>query len=122
MYLCDIINLLDVLIMELFVYFLSIVWCVLCLILFFKIWGMCNDVSKIKRQIDRNDDYGAKIDFLLRIGEKEKAKEILLAKILSDGSVFNITSTPVEKMEELSNKYHDELESLGIKIMKEEEK
>ena len=108
--------------MEPFLYLLSIVWFVLCLILFFKVWGMCNDVSRIKSQIDRNDDFSTRIDFLLRIGEKEKAKEILLAKILSDESIFNTTSTPVEKLEELSDKYHDELESLGIKIMKEEEK
>lgn len=83
---------------------------------------MCNDVSKIKRQLDRNDDFSTKIDFLLSIGEKEKAKEIFLSKILSDDSIFNTTSTPVEKIEELYNKYQDEFESLGIKIKKEAEK
>ena len=82
---------------------------------------MCNDVSKIKNQIDRNDDFSTKIDFLLSIGEKEKAKEIFLAKILSDESIFNTTSTPVEKMEDLYKKYKDEFESLGIQIKKEAE-
>ena len=81
---------------------------------------MCNDVSKIKSQLDRNEDFSTKINFLLSIGEKEKAKEILLAKILSDESIFNTTSTPVEKMEEVYNKYKDEFESLGIQIKKEE--
>ena len=81
---------------------------------------MCNDVSKIKSQIDQNDDFDNKINFLLSIGEKEKAKEILLSKILSDESIFNTTSTPVEKMEEVYNKYKDEFESLGIQIKKEE--
>ncbi|MBQ6168311.1 MAG: hypothetical protein IJK41_12905 [Muribaculaceae bacterium] len=107
--------------MDPFLYVLSIVWGVLCLILFFKVWGMCNNVSKIKRQLDRNDDFSTKIDFLLNIGEKEKAKEIFISKILSDDSIFNTTSTPVEKMEELYNKYKDEFESLGIKIKKEAE-
>ena len=102
-------------------YIISIVWWILCLILLFKVWGMCNDVSKIKRQLDRNDDFSTKIDFLLSIGEKEKAKEIFLSKILSDDSIFNTTSTPVEKMEDLYNKYKDEFESLGIKVKKEAE-
>lgn len=106
--------------MEVFFYFLSIVWSVLCLVLFFKIWGMCNDVSKIKSQLDRNDDFFTKIDFLLRIGEKEKAKEILISKILSDEFIFNTSSTPVEKMEALSNKYQEEFQKLGITITKEE--
>ena len=81
---------------------------------------MCNDVSKIKSQLDRNDDFSTKINFLLSIGEKEKAKEILLAKILSDESIFNTTSTPVEKMEEVFNKYKDEFETLGIQFKKKE--
>ena len=104
-----------------FFYFLSFVWAVLCLVLFFKIWGMCNDVSKIKSQLDRNDDFFTKIDFLLRIGEKEKAKEILISKILSDEFIFNTTSTPVEKMEALSNKYQEEFQKLGITITPKEE-
>ena len=105
-----------------FFYLISIVCWILCIILFFKVWGMCNDVRKIKKQIDRNDDFKTRIDFLLRIGEKEKAKEIFLAKILSDDSIFNTTSTPVEKMEELFNKYHDEFKRLDIQISPKEEK
>lgn len=104
-----------------FFYFLSFVWAVLCLVLFFKIWGMCNDVSKIKSQLDRNDDFFTKIDFLLRIGEKEKAKEILISKILSDEFIFNTSSTPVEKMEAISNKYQEEFKKLGITMLKEED-
>jgi putative lipase involved disintegration of autophagic bodies len=107
--------------MEVFLYFLSCVWAVLCLVLFFKIWGMCNDVSKIKSQLDRNDDFSSKIEFLLRIGEKEKAKEILIARILSDEFIFNTTSTPVEKMEALSNKYQEEFSRLGITLTQEED-
>ena len=69
------INQLNALIMGPFVYFISIIWWILCLILLFKVWGMCNDIHKIKNQIDRTDDISTRIDFLLRIGEKEKAKE-----------------------------------------------
>ena len=107
--------------MEMFFYFLSFVWAVLCLFLFLKIWGMCNDVSKIKSQLDRNDDFFTKIDFLLSIGEKEKAKEILISKILSDEFIFNTSSTPVEKMEAISNKYQEEFNRLGITITQKED-
>jgi len=31
-----------------FIIFLGILWWVLCIVLFFKIWGMTNDVSEIK--------------------------------------------------------------------------
>ncbi len=31
-----------------FIAFMGIVWWVLCIILFFKVWGMTNDVSKIR--------------------------------------------------------------------------
>ena len=99
-----------------FVYIISILWWILCVILLFKVWGMCNDVNKIKNQIDRNDDFSTRIDFLLRIGEKEKAKEILINRILSDESIFNTTSTPVEKIEEICERYKDELETLGIQV------
>ena len=105
--------------MEAFSYFVYIILVILCLVLLFKVWGMCDDVRKIKNHIVRDEDYNTKIKFLLSIGEKDKAKEILIAKVLSDESVFNLTSTPVEKMEELYNKYHDEFESLGIEINKE---
>ena len=102
-----------------FVYIISILWWILCVILLFKVWGMCNDVNKIKNQIDRNDDFSTRIDFLLRIGEKEKAKEILINRILSDETIFNTTSTPVEKIEDICVHYKDELEKLGIQVTQE---
>lgn len=34
--------------MEIFLSILALIWSVLCLILFFKIWGMTNDVKEIK--------------------------------------------------------------------------
>ena len=99
--------------------FISIIWWVLCLILWFKLLGMCKDIRKIKKQIDRNDDFSTRIDFLLRIGEKEKAKEILINRILSDETIFNTTSTPVEKIEDICVHYKDELEKLGIQVTQE---
>ncbi len=36
------------LIMEVLIAFLSIIWSILCLILFFKIWGATNDIAEMK--------------------------------------------------------------------------
>jgi hypothetical protein len=33
--------------MEVFLGIIGFVWGILCIILFFKVWGMCNNVSKL---------------------------------------------------------------------------
>ena len=106
--------------MVIFLYVISIIWWIFCIILSIKVWGMCDDVRKIKNQIGRNDDYSTSIDFLLRIGEKEKAKEILINRILSNEAIFNSTSTPVEKIDDICQIYKDELETLEIQVTKEQ--
>ena len=46
--------------------FIGVVWFVLCIILFFKIWFMTNDVAKIKEiltvQIDLDHPYVDQVD------------------------------------------------------------
>lgn len=37
--------------METFVYFLCLIWSILCLILFFKIWGMTNNVKQLTQEV-----------------------------------------------------------------------
>ena len=37
--------------MEVFAYLLALVWSILCLILFFKIWGMTNNVEQLAREV-----------------------------------------------------------------------
>lgn len=39
-----------------FIIFLGILWFLLCVILFFKIWGMTNDVSEIKNMFKEQLD------------------------------------------------------------------
>ena len=33
--------------MEAFIEIVGFIWCIFCIILFFKIWRMCNNVSRI---------------------------------------------------------------------------
>lgn len=62
-----------------FVGIIIIVFGVLQIILFFKMWGMTNDTKKIKDLVQANgypdDVYPAKIEFAL--GNTEKAKEMV---------------------------------------------
>lgn len=37
--------------MEIFVYILALIWSILCLILFFKIWGMTNNIEQLTQEV-----------------------------------------------------------------------
>jgi hypothetical protein len=81
---------------------------------------MCNDVSSIKKQLVKNYDIETTIEFLLRIGEKEKAKELLLNRILTNESIFNREAemTQDEKIEHVFRVYEEELKKLGYDVPK----
>ncbi len=88
------------------------------IVLLYKLWFMCNDVSGIKKQLVKNYDIETTIEFLLRIGEKEKAKELLLNRILTNESIFNREAemTQDEKIEHVFRVYEEELKKLGYDV------
>lgn len=88
------------------------------IVLLYKLWFMCNDVSSIKKQLVKNYDIETTIEFLLRIGEKEKAKELLLNRILTNESIFNREAeiTQDEKIENVFRVYEEELKKLGYDV------
>ena len=88
------------------------------IVLLYKLWFMCNDVSSIKKQLVKNYDIETTIEFLLRIGEKEKAKELLLNRILTNESIFNREAemTQDEKIEQVFRVYEEELKKLGYDV------
>ncbi len=90
------------------------------IVLLYKLWFMCNDVSSIKKQLVKNYDIETTIEFLLRIGEKEKAKELLLNRILTNESIFNREAemTQDEKIEHVFRVYEEELKKLGYDVPK----
>lgn len=88
-----------------------IVFGVLQVILFFKIWGMTNDTKKIKNTVQANGYPSgispAKIEFA--IGNTEKAKEMAyreflfdVCKVYSEVSVNTIMSEQVEYTQKFS--------------------
>ena len=111
--------------MEFFAGFFGVVYFILWLcfiffglVLFYKVWQMCNDVRRIKNKLIKNDDIETTIEFLLRIGEKEKAKEALLDRILTNESIFNRESSMTQevKIEHVFRVYEEELKKLGYDI------
>ncbi len=90
------------------------------IVLLYKLWFMCNDVSSIKKRLMKNNDIETTIEFLLRIGEKEKAKELLLDWILTNESIFNHEAemTQDEKIEHVFRIYEEELKKLGYDVPK----
>lgn len=50
--------------MQAFLIILGIVWGILCLVLFFKIWGACNNIAEIKKHIRNNPTNATKISNL----------------------------------------------------------
>jgi len=88
------------------------------IVLLYKLWFMCKDVSSIKKQLVKNYDIETTIEFLLRIGEKEKAKELLLNRILTNESIFNRETemTQDEKIEHVFRVYEEELKKLGYDV------
>ena len=88
------------------------------IVLLYKLWFMCKDVSSIKKQLVKNYDIETTIELLLRIGEKEKAKELLLNRILTNESIFNRETemTQDEKIEHVFRVYEEELKKLGYDV------
>ena len=111
--------------MDVFAVLLSIIYLGIVLVfaffffvLLYKLWHMCNDVSGIKKQLVKNDDIETTIEFLLRIGEREKARDLLLDRIFTNKSIFSPEAemTQEEKIEHVFRIYEEELKKLGYDV------
>lgn len=87
---------------------------------------LCSDVRMIKKHLIQRDDYKSKFNFLMKIGEKEKAREILINRILTNSNIFafDYKRSADYKAKECFKIYGEELQALGIEnpFLKEEEK
>ena len=50
--------------MEVFIAIVSLVCSILSIILFFKVWGMCNNVSAIKKRLESSEILPSELIFL----------------------------------------------------------
>lgn len=121
--------------MTTFVSIILLAFCILQIILFFKVWRMTNNVKKIKNKICGEDfpaedlfekpdsvkyafyDNIKKIDKLIYIGEKEAAKRMLLSmKFDLEKSCRNADKFYAKKVQPLSEPFFKKIEEYLEKL------
>jgi len=68
-------------------YIVLIAWGILNIILFFKIWGMTNDVAMLKKKLvdhSHGDDTRKQLRKLIVMGRKEEVKEIMISHFVDE--------------------------------------
>lgn len=111
----------------LFVSIVIIVFGILQIILFFKIWGMTNNVSKIETALSRSenkedgDDWKRDFCILITSGKKEDAKVLLLKNIINNLSFRNVIISNNEsfrnkELDNLNKEYSVYLKSIGLNL------
>lgn len=103
-----------------FLMIILLVWGILEVILFFKLWGMTNNVKQMKNQIVR---YNKRDDFrrYRLLGKKEEAAEALI-EVFFDSMITYIHSEeydPDRNIEEEVSELENHLSQFGVKIPKE---
>ena len=121
--------------METFMAIVFLVFGILQIILFFKVWGMTNNVKKIKNKLCGNDFPAEdlferpdsvrdafyantrKIDKLIYLGDKEAARHILLLMRYNLERYCNTCEKYIEKeVQELSVPFFKEIDEMLAKL------
>lgn len=93
-----------------------IIFGVLQIILFFKIWGMTNDVNKITSKLQCEKDNTWNVRRALLYGDKELAKKELMNCIISDFEKFGDGGYGFNQVEDIIAKYDPAFKQLGMDI------
>lgn len=96
--------------------FLSAILNVIMLICFFV---LCSNVSKIKKDLVPNDNFGALFILYCSVGEKEKAKKLLLKQITMDkmfDTAFYSDYNRVDAQKFIVDKYSGYLKMVDLTI------
>lgn len=102
-----------------FLTFILFVWGILEVILFFKVWGMTNNVKKIQTELTRSNTTELFRKYRL-LGLNDKAAEILIQVFLNDMEKY-IHSDSYFSGEKIDNKVAElefQLSQLGVKLPK----
>ena len=100
-----------------FLIFILFVWGILEVILFFKVWGMTNNVNQIKTELTRSNTKELFRRYRL-LGQNDKAAEILIQMFLNDMEKY-IHSDRYYSGEKIENKVAElefQLSELGVKL------
>jgi hypothetical protein len=104
-----------------FVSIVMIVFGILQIILFFKLWGMTNDVKKLRNKFAYTDDFNFEVRKSLALGEKAKAKGLIINSFFEavHKQIVNATyDTDVDnsKFSQYKNELEKELNKIGEKM------
>ena len=89
---------------------------VLQIILFFKVWGMTNDVNRITKKLQCEKDKTWNIRRALLYGDQERAKRELMDCIISDFEKFGDGGYGFNCVEDIISKYEPAFKQLGMEI------
>lgn len=89
---------------------------VLQIILFFKIWGMTNDVNRITKKPQCEKDKTWNVRRALLYGDQELAKRELMDCIISDFEKFGDGGYGFNCVEDIISKYEPAFKQLGMEI------
>ncbi|MFK2371650.1 hypothetical protein ACIXUG_15095 [Bacteroides fragilis] len=89
---------------------------VLQIILFFKVWGMTNDVNRITKKLQCEKDKTWNIRRALLYGDQELAKRELMDCIISDFEKFGDGGYGFNCVEDIISKYEPAFKQLGMEI------
>ena len=73
-------------------------------------------LAKIKKLLEKKEDFTSKFKFLINIGEKERARDYLINRILNNEGIFSteVMWDSKDKTQMCFKTYSEELEALGI--------
>lgn len=89
---------------------------ILQIILFFKMWGMTNDVTKITKKLQCDKDKTWNVRRALLYGDKDLAKKELMDCIISDFELFGDGGYGFNSAEDIISKYTPAFKQLNMEI------
>ena len=89
---------------------------VLQIILFFKVWGMTNDVNRITKKLQCEKDKTWNVRRALLYGDQKLAKRELMDCIISDFEKFGDGGYGFNCVEDIISKYEPAFKQLGMEI------
>lgn len=108
---------------DIFMGFLTILFGILGFILFFKVWGMTNDVRELKNHYvgNFNDFFRSTLRDYVIMGNMDCAKRLLLRKFMRDvtDSYSNLPGNSTEKKQKSIRPYVENLQKQFEKIGEE---
>lgn len=99
-----------------FIGWIIIIFGILQIILFFKVWEMTNNVAKISKKIGCNNSSTDSIRKLLLKGENKKAYETIIESMILDIDLVFSGESSYESIEDVRQAYSKGLEKIGYSI------